>query len=305
MTSAAPLVLASEPSVSLRWTGAGPESGCLGQRGLERAVAEVLGRGAFSESPADREIVVWVGARADMGYRALIRVQRGSEVLGERELVSEGASCASLDEPLSFAVALMVDGEAFAPPPAEPPPEAEPETDEAEPQLPFRRSAVDASLLGANALPEATLGLELGGEWLAWRWLGARVQLTGLLPRTTELGPAEARFGLLFGGLGVCPRLRAGPLTFAGCLGVEWGVLTADTRGFETDGGSTRRFIAGSAVLRVHLEVGARLSLVGSGGVWAPHDRERFVYSLDGERRVAFQMSALCPRIGLGMALAL
>jgi hypothetical protein len=195
--------------------------------------------------------------------------------------------------------------------PVAPPEDAPKDTEDLPPdepaaKLPFRRFSVDFSVLGVNAaLPEPTLGLELGSEWLPQRWLGVRASLAGLVPRSRALGPAEASFGLLFMGLGACPRARVGSLMLGGCLGLEWGVLTTETNGFSGNDSSSRRFLAGSAVLRARWEVGQRLSLGVSGGVLVPYDRERFVYGLDGERRFAFQMSAICPRVGIGAALAL
>lgn len=300
--------LAAEPTISLRWVGVGPESGCLGQRRLEGAVSESLGRNAFSSPPTDREVVVWVGAREGIGFRALIRVRDGRSVLGERELVSEGASCSTLDEPLAFAVALMVDSEL---PPPQAPHEPEPER-ESEPEVPptrhveFRRFEVDLALIGVSkALPAVTLGLDFGVEARPFRWLGLRGHLAGFLPRSRDLGPAAVRFGLFLAGAAACPTWRGERLASAVCLGFDWGAMTTETDGFASNASDSRRFLATSVVGEARLRLGRRLWLTGSGGVLFPHDRERFTYRLDGEPRSVFQPSTVCPRLGIGAALEL
>ncbi len=296
---------AAEPTISLRWLGAGPESGCLGQRGLSRAVSESLGREAFSPAPADREVVVWVGAREGVGFRALIRVRDGSRVLGERELVSEGASCSTLDEPLAFAVGLMVDS-APLPPEPEPEPEPEPPLQEHAPEPAFRRFELGLSAVGVSgALPEPTLGLDFGAELRALRWLGVRGHVVGLWPRARELGPAQARFGLYAGGVALCPGFRGERFAALVCLGLDWGSLSTDTDGLDSNGAGSRRFLATTAAAEARLRVTQRLWLGASGGALVPHDRERFTYRLGGERHTAFQPSAICPRLGLGAALEL
>lgn len=296
--------LAAEPPVSLRWVGAGLESGCLGQRGLERAVSEALGRDAFSSVRGEREVVVWVDAREGVGFRALIRIRDSSGMLGERELVSEGPSCATLDEPLAFAVALMVDTDPVPAPAPAPAPGAPPERSPIAPA--FRRFELGGALLGvAGVLPEPTLGVELGAEVRALRWLGVRAHVGGLLPRARMLGPAEGRFGLFVAGAAACPGWRADRFGAAACLGFEWGALTTGTRGFESDASGARRYLAGAAMVQARYRLAPRLWLVASGGVLLPHARERFTYTLDGERRTAFEMSAVCPRFGFGAAFEL
>lgn len=296
--------LAEEPKIALRWLGAGPESGCLGQRGLEDAVSASLGRDAFSPPPTEREVVVWVGARDGIGFRAVIRVRNGRRVLGERELVSEGASCSTLDEPLAFAVALLVDSD--PPPPTEPEPEPEEPEEPPARQVAFRRFEVNGALIGVSqVLPAPTLGLDLGVEARPFGWLGLRGHLAGLLPRSRDLGPASVRFGLFLAGAAACPGWRGERLASAVCLGFDWGALTTETEGFASNAGDSRRFLATSVVGEGRLRLAPRFWLAASGGVLIPHDRERFTYRVDGEPRSVFQPSAVCPRLGVGAALEL
>ena len=294
---AASHAVAAEPAISLRWLGAGPESGCLGQRSLEGAVSESLGRKAFSAPPTEREVVVWVGAREGIGFRAVIRVRSGRRVLGERELVSEGASCSTLDEPLAFAVALMVDSEI----------PTSPEPEEARTRhVGFRRFEVDLALIGVSkALPGPTLGIDFGVEARPFRWLGLRGHLAGLLPRSRDLGPAAVRFGLFLAGAAACPTWREERLASALCVGFDWGAMTTETDGFASNASHSRRFLATSVVGEARLRLARRLWLTASGGVLVPHDRERFTYRLDGEPRSVFQPSTVCPRLGIGAALEL
>src|SRR5687768_7585938 len=75
------------PRVSLSWSGAGTQSGCLGGVALARGVESYLGRRVFSPPPTDIVVRVRV-TTSGTRHHALVEVfdTRANEVLGEREL---------------------------------------------------------------------------------------------------------------------------------------------------------------------------------------------------------------------------
>lgn len=298
--------------VSLIWVGADASSGCLGAVALAREVEDSLGRPAFSPRSNDLVVVVAMERRATSGWRALVQIRDANgATLGERELVSETDACASLNEPLVFAVTLMVDSELAKP---KPPPAQEPPVRERGSRS--RRElgsegghrstlALDVALLGAfGTLPEPTLGGDLGLEWSALRWLGLRAHLAALVPRSRAArGDAGARFGMFEAGLQACPTTRFGDVQLAACAGLEGGLLTADSHGFAGGDDVVRPIYGWSAGLRGKVRLGGSSSLAASASALLPQHRERFVYGTgeEEERRVLFEMARVCALVGVGV----
>jgi hypothetical protein len=304
LASSAFAAAAPASSLSLQWIGAGPESGCLGADGLERAVSASVSSQSLAQS--GRRVVVQVERLASARWRAVVQVQDSTgNALGERSLASDGSACAELDEPLAFAVALMVDGEFLqgttpenpTPAPAREKPERDVEAvrQQSAIERPHSAWALEAALVGASGLlPELTLGLQGGVEITPWSWLALQVRAISLLPRSRAVEDAEARFGLHFAELRACPTLEAGRLRYGPCLGLSAGVLTAKPDGFQSSEATTRRFLAGSAGLGALLRLHRGPALAGGVSALLPYERERFVYDIDGERRSLFEMSQLC-----------
>lgn len=303
---AAPASAEAARTASVEWRGPGVDGGCLGESGLVAAVEDGLGRRVFGPRPSEIVLAVSIERREGFGWRAQVEVRdaRGTK-LGERELVSETDSCASLNEPLVFAVMLMVDDElserARSPLPK---PEQPPRTRAAEsaggPTL-----AVDGAVIGAfGVLPEPTLGADLGGQIVFWRWLGVRGHVVAMIPRARSVSPsAETRFGLYTGGLLLCPGAELSPLHLAGCAGGEAGILTADSRGFDGAEDRARPFLAFSAGVRASVPVAGRSRITASANALFPQRRERFVYGVEEEQRVLFEMTRVCATVGIGAAL--
>ena len=206
----------ASPEVALAWSGPGPELVCLGEEGLVQAVNDYLGRQAFASGSVELVLQVTVERLPDRMWRAVLELRdRAGTVLGSRELASSTDLCASLNEPLVLAVALMVDSEA-EPEPAPPPVEVvpEPESDLPEPPpVPRPQPAAARWALSGNAsvaveaglLPAARPGLELGLELRAASWLSARVSGLGFLPASADLGgDASVRVGLVAGAVALC-----------------------------------------------------------------------------------------------------
>ncbi|HWA73874.1 MAG TPA: hypothetical protein VG937_16140 [Polyangiaceae bacterium] len=299
---------AGAPSVALAWSEPEGEVGCLGAEGLARAVSEYLGRPAFSPSPADLTLRVHVERKPERGFRALLQiVDLTGAVVGERELESEGPLCASLDEPLKLAVALMVDGELATPPEPEPEPEAPPEPEDteeekAEPSQPWVISADASALAESGLLPNASVGLELGGELRPADWFSFRGSGVGFLPTTDTLGgTARAKFSIIYGNLALCPQgALSARLRLAVCGGLALGTLFARSSELEGARSTRRRFFAATLELRATLTLSRRWAVLAQVEAVSPYRPERFVYELNGQRREFFRMSAPSLVAGLG-----
>lgn len=314
---------ANPPAAALGWSGPGTESGCLGRSGLVLAVDEYLGQRSFEGAGRGGSLVVHVSVekRASFGWRAIVQLKSpNGEVLGDRELVSEGDTCASLDEPLTLAVALMVDRElsrpsvvraAKKPKSAKKPPRQKRRAATAAaldpPGAETLRVRLDGTLLGAvRTLPEPTLGIDVGAELGLLRWLGTRVHAVALLPRSQRLrGAAEVRLGMFQTGLQACPSAAVGWAELGVCVGVEAGVLTASTSGFDAAETTGSLFWGGSGTARARFRVAQDFSVGVTGGGLVPYRRDRFVYRYEGESLPIFRSAAVSWWVGAGAVLTL
>jgi hypothetical protein len=294
--------------VALAWSGPGPELTCLGEEGLARAVSDYLGRDAFSSTAAELVVHVNVERQPDRTWRALLEVRDLSNtVLGSRTLVSSDELCSSLNDPLTLAVALMVDSE----PEPEPEPVQAPPPEPPEPAPPRERSdshealtfSSDAALVGESGLlPAPTVGLELGVELGVTGWLLVRASGVGFLPARAELeGPARARFALVHGDLALCPRLElAARWQLALCAGGALGTLFARSSGLDGARGTERRVLGATLELRASVRLSGRWSILWKFGGLLPARPERFVYELNGQEREFFRMAGFAPVAGIG-----
>ena len=298
----------SAPSVALAWSGPGPELTCLGEEGLARAVNQYLGHDAFASGSAELVLGVTVERQTDRTWRARLEVRDASTaVLGSRVLVSSDELCSSLDEPLTLAVALMVDLE----PEPEPAPAEAPALEQSEPSTPPRQPSADerwiasadaAVVAEAGLLPAPSVGLALGVDVNITTWLAGRLSGAGFLPAKAELpGAAYATLGLLYGELALCPQLELSPQwKLALCAGAALGTVYARSSGLE-GGRSTERPVLGATLeLRASVRLGGRWSAFWKFGGLVPARPERFVYELNAQRREFFRMAAFAPLAGIG-----
>jgi len=299
---------ATAPSVALTWSGPGPELTCLGEEGLARAVQEYLGHDAFAGTSAELFLGVTVERQSDRTWRARLEVRDSSSaVLGSRELVSSDELCSSLDEPLTLAVALMVDlGPEPEPEPVQAPPPEPPERSTPPPRRAPHQgwgASADASVVAeAGLLPAPSVGLELGFELGLTGWLAGRVSGAGFLPARAELsGPAYAKLGLIHGDLALCPWLHlSSRWRLAACAGAALGALFARSAGLEGAHSTERRVLGATLELRASVRLGGRWSLFWKFGGLVPARPERFVYELNDERREFFRMAPFAPVAGVG-----
>jgi hypothetical protein len=324
-TVAQPSTAAAAPSVELEWSGPGPEADCLGADRLVDAVDDYLGRSAFGVPPAEIALHVRV-ERTAQGWRALVQLAEtaSSRVLGERELVTRDPRCASLDEPLKLAVALLVDDEIAASPEKESPdprqsanaaeserlddPGSDADTDaETAPPSANReplRVFADVTLLAQSGLlPGALPGAEVGLGILPASWLLLRVHAGGFAPRSVAAGTEEVRFALAYAGAALCPILHVDERwSFAVCAGGRFGALFANAGDLALGRDRRRQMLAASLGLRPSWQLTKRFSLFGNVEAVLPYHPERFMYDLDGERRVLFELESPAWLAGLGGA---
>ncbi|HEY8944443.1 MAG TPA: hypothetical protein VIM73_09275 [Polyangiaceae bacterium] len=304
------------PNAFLEWDGPGIESGCLGVHGLTASVEAYLERSVFSPAPAENTVRVRMERREGVGWRALVRLQTAAgRISGDRELVSTSDACSSLEEPLTLAVALMVDSDLTAGPDELERESREPRRSQspARPPLNTEERAVarwltlDAAIIGAlGTLPEPTGGAELGAELRVSRWLGLRGYVNGLVPRSRAIASgASVEFSSLLGGATACPFVEPGRWHLGACAGVGGGLAIAATREFEAANDSIVPFWVASGGLRFRVALTHRSSLGASATLLFRPKRERYVYELDGERSQVAEIPRLSAILGLGAAIAL
>ncbi len=318
----------AKPSYELAWSGPDEKDGCLGVPGLSRAMNEYLGRSAFVAANGERILSISMERLPENDYVAKLQLldRRSGQLLGERELTSPAPLCASLDEPLSLAVALMIDDELTyavepapptastatpqkTPPDREPAPEEEPSptaTETEEPSEPLRVELGAAFATVAGALPEVRPGLALEAELRLPSAWGFLLQGGGFLPATEQLaGRASAEFGLFHAQLSVCRGTQPSPRWHLGlCVGILGLAQTVRTQGFTEDESKVRFALGTTARLRAHTQMSSRVSARLELAALAPAERDRFVYRLDGERQELHRMSAIAGVLSLGASVA-
>lgn len=125
-----PAARADEPAAktsSLSWTRLTGAESCTGTIEVAKQVEALLGRPAIvSAATAELSIEGRVERTVDGRFRATIVVAKNTgEIVGSRELETHGETCSELDEPVSLAMALLIDPDALSRPRVEkkePPP---------------------------------------------------------------------------------------------------------------------------------------------------------------------------------------
>jgi hypothetical protein len=315
------------PSAALIWDG-GQLPACDRSTALRKNVGVYLGRDPFED---DAPLTIRVGLRRAPETGAVIadvsEVDGGGHVLGVRS-VAGGASCETLDEPLTLVVALMLDGTHL---PAERQTELPPQP----PQPPQTRSdaaaddALDSDLASsapddppeevqpAHAFVSAGIGTTFGkvpffsfgpqvqavfkprGFWglelSAGILVGAHVELPG---------SGTIDFALLELGAAVCPleSLRDGLLLRA-CGGFSVGWLRAESHDLEPSHQRTEVVLSPELHLQVGESMGKGFLLGGGVGASFPIRPNQYTYrDPGGVQQIAFQMSV--PSVNLGLFLA-
>jgi hypothetical protein len=321
------------PQAVLQWDRGALEAECERAATVQADVEAYLGRAVFT---ADGSLVVRVRlARVEDNGRVRVVARVTQETSdgrawGERE-VEGGASCESLDEPLTLVVALLVD--APTPPPTDPAPSevAAPPAERPTPRAPAAPEPSDTGeietapgLEHATASPGHVALLAFG--WLSMGILpsaaggagvlasikprgfwGLGLEAGGLLPQRLALGSGTLETSLLMLSGNVCPLQGvADGLWWSACgsLGAarlharSRQVLEARTRSdwFAVPGVAVR----GGRVMGRHLLLSAGLEAL------FPVSPDYYVYrSPEGEKQLAFEPSRLMitAQLGLGWLL--
>lgn len=297
---------ASRPSVSLSWSGADMQDGCLGAAALVRGVESYLGRRVFSPSPTDIVVRVRITSESTR-QRALVEVfdARANEVLGERELEARGASCSALDEPLELAVALMVDGDPIsraAPPDERKSPAPAKEASPANERLAWLIEG--QALAQAFLLPKPSPGLELSLSASISERLRARVEAGGFLPAEAEVrSPASADVWLGYAALGPCigfPIDRR--FSVHACAGPVVAYASVNHEGLEGGEGGAVSFFGASLGLHAETRLGGPVYAKASFRSQYFPAPPRFVYRIEDSRADLYDFKHFGAVAGLGLA---
>lgn len=314
------------PQAILHWDRGALEAECDRATVVRGGVEAYLGRAVFS---ADGSIIVRVKLQREAGLvvASVTREGEGGTAAGERTVTGD-AGCASLDEPLTLVVALLVD--APAPPSAAvepepqptpnpaPSPPAPPAVDEPD-EIPTAPSLERASVspghaaflaigsLAMGGLPSAAVGgglvvtLKPKGFW------GLGVQAEALAPQRKALGAGSLEASLLVVGAGLCPLQGVdGSAWWSACANFNLARLRIESH--DLLGGTTRsEWIAlPGPSARAAWVVGHGVMIGGGLSAAFPVSPDRYVYrDPEGEQKVAFEPSRLTITANLGVGVLL
>lgn len=287
----------------------GPSRECPSREAMQAAIADVLGRPFVSQGSCETTATGAIRAEAGGGWRVDIQFAgRDGESLGERSLEAPEGACAALAEPLSFVIALMVEGnQTAATSPHRPPLRLS--------SIVARPSAGGESAAGAPAvsvggavssglLPRVGFGVTVGLASRAIARLPLRIETTFWFPSTQPTSPG-GQFWAWQGGLGFCPSLaRAGRFELSACVDAIGGAVRGVGLGLDESQAATRPFAAGEGRVTVSARVSRQVSAYVTAGVAVPWLRARFVYEDAAGARVAVhEPHALIPVGGVGVEL--
>ncbi len=308
---------------SLSWARLEGTESCIGTHDLAQRVEALLRRAAIvSAADADLSIEGRVEKKTPRGYRATIVVAKSSgDIVGKRELVSDETDCHALDEPVSLAIALMIDPDALSPAPPEKPISKPIEPPVLPPKIivhettktvyvpvaakpgpakrPFRFEGYVGGIVGLGLTPIGGGGIagivldppkfipiEGTGSLLASEKSTPRLALAGQSKATT----GTIRFWRVEGSAYLCPLAgNKGLFQGALCAGGQAGFVASSGSGFVASSSSVRPLLNGAARGRLgiwafpmSLTVGATLSV--------PIIKDSYVYTApDGARKTLFE----------------
>jgi hypothetical protein len=310
------LAAAALPVAVLVWDGGQVSPTCDRSAELERNVAAYLGRDAFE---ANASLIIRVGLRRGPDDRAIIadisKTGEDGKVIGVRT-VSGGATCETLDDPLTLVVALMLDAppdEAEPAPAPTPEPQTPPESSQAEPTgsdptLEDSNLAPGFALIGAGVgssvgrLPFPNYGPRLQVELKPRRFLGISIDVLALVGSHTDLPSSGAiDFRLIQAGAALCPLDSISERTWlAVCGGLEIAWLEAEGSGLSPHRRKTDWTLSPALRLQAARQVVGPLLLGGTLGVSFPISRNRYVYrDAAGSSQLAFEVAS--PSLVLGL----
>lgn len=307
---------AAPPVAALVWDGGQVSPACNRSAELEGNVAAYLGRDAFEANSA---MVIRIGLRRGPDDRAIIadisKIGEDGKVVGVRT-VSGGATCETLDDPLTLVVALMLDAppeevdpapaptpEPVAPPePSLPEPittDPSPEDTNLEPGFALLSAGIGSSI---GLLPFPNYGPRLQVDLKPRRFWGISLSGLALLGSHTDLpGSGAIDFRLIRAGLALCPLDTFRDRNwFAVCGGAEVSWLEAEGSDLSPERRRTDWFVSPSLQMQGARQLGGPVLLGGMLGVSFPISRNRYVYrDVAGSSHLAFEVAS--PALVLGV----
>lgn len=319
------------PQAVLEWDRGALEAECERAATVQAGVEAYLGRSVFSR---DGELVVQVRLSrvAEAGSpRVIANVTQhdaSGKVWGERTVTGD-ASCASLDEPLTLVVALMVDAPT---PPTEEPPGASPAPEPAEPASEQRPEPPDQSGAGeietAPSLAQgestpshaaflafgvATMGAlpatAAGGRALVSvkprSFVGLGVDVMLLAPQRKALGSGSLDVSLLALSGSICPLQGVdGSTWYSACAGFGAARVRAKSHDL-LDSRRKTQWIALPSLSARAAWIAADAWLIGGGlDVAFPLSADRYVYrDPQGMTLAAHELASLVVTASLGVGL--
>ncbi|HVY38865.1 MAG TPA: hypothetical protein VHM31_13060 [Polyangia bacterium] len=282
----------------------GPSRECPSREAMQAAIADVLGRPFVSQGTCETTARGAIRAEAGGGWRVDIQFSgRDGESLGERSLEAPEGACAALAEPLSFVIALMVEGNQ----PANGPLHLS--SIVARPGDAREASAAAATVsvggaLSSGLLPRAGFGVTVGLASRAVARLPLRLETTFWFPSTQPSSPG-GQFWAWQGGVGFCPSIgSAGRFELFACVDAMGGVVRGVGLGLDEVQSATRPFAAGEGSVTVSVRVSRQVSAYLTAGVAVPWLRSRFVYEdAVGARVAVHEPHVLIPLGGIGVEL--
>lgn len=317
------------PQAVLEWDRGALEAECERAATVQAGVEAYLGRSVFAR---DGELVVQVRLSrvADAGSTRVVAnvTQRDAsgKVWGERSVTGD-SSCASLDEPLTLVVALMVDAPA-APaeePPAEPTP-PEPAETTTEPAPPSAAGTGDIetapSLARAESAPGhaaflafgvASMGAlpatGTGGRALVSvkprSFVGLGVDVTLLAPQRKALGSGSLEVSLLALSGSICPLQGVdGSTWYSACAGFGAARVRAKSRDLFDSRRSTQWIALPSLSARAAWLAAGSWLFGGGLDIAFPLSADRYVYrDPQGLTLPAHELASLIVTASLGVGL--
>ena len=312
-----PVPAATAPPVAvLIWDGGQVSPACDRGEELKHNVAAYLGHEAFE---ANAPLTIRVSLRRSPDDRGIVadisKIGEDGKVAGVRT-VSGGATCETLDDPLTLVVALMLDAPPEEAPqapdaPLEPPAPEEPEQPDPllhdpvpeetnrEPGFALLSAGVGSSI---GLLPFPNLGPRLQVDLKPRNFWGISISGLALLGAHTDLPSSGAiDFRSIQVGAALCPldtlRDRS---WFAVCGGLDVLWIEAEGSALSPHRRKTDWTLSPSLRLQAARQVIGPLLLGGLFGVSFPISRNRYVYrDVAGSSQLAFEVAS--PALVLGL----
>ena len=299
------VAVADEPSserpsmvIALRWKQGPGAEGCIDRETLQRGVEERLERPVFGDASEADVLMVGQVERAESDFVArLSMVAASGRVLGQRELHSDSADCARLDDSLALVIALAIDSLRAMP-------MGSLRIPKGAPREPWS-ARVGATLVGSWGLVPG-IGFSAGVD-VSVRppsfWPIEVVATYSPFPQRGQTAGHGATFTAMQLGLVLCPVTLTKPVEIRGCFGVQVDHLKAS--GFAVDRPDSPSSTLVSPVVRggALVPLGRLVGLSTDFSAAVPFSRDRFYY-LEGEVQQAIhQPQPVMLFLGIGVFL--